>query len=135
MEIPMDKKRNIAVIAHSGAGKTTLAESILFNAKSTDKLGRVDNGSSVLDFEPEEIKRKITMSSKAHNYEWDKHLVNIIDTPGYSDFIHDTRDCLMVVGGAGVILSAISGVKVATEEVWKFADEYAVSRIACVNAA
>lgn len=85
METPMDKKKNIAVIAHSGAGKTTLAEAILFNSKATDKLGRVDDGSSALDFEPEEIKRKITISSKVHHYEWDKHHVNIIDTPGYSN--------------------------------------------------
>lgn len=133
MEIPIDKKRNVAVISHSGAGKTTLTESILFNAKSTDKIGRVDNGSSVLDFEPEEIKKKITISAKVHSYDWDSHSVNIMDAPGYSDFIYDTRDCLMVSGGAVVILSAISGVKVATEEVWRFADEQAVSRIAFVN--
>ncbi|OGP32300.1 MAG: translation elongation factor G [Deltaproteobacteria bacterium GWC2_42_11] len=133
MEVLMDKKRNVAIIAHSGAGKTTLAEAVLFNAKATDKLGRVDDGSSMLDFEPEEIKRKITLSAKVHHYEWDKYSVNIIDTPGYSNFIPETENCLTVVGGAVVILSAISGVKVQTEEVWRFANEYAVSRIAFVN--
>ena len=111
MEVMMDKKRNVAIIAHSGAGKTTLAEAVLFNAKATDKLGRVDDGSSMLDFEPEEIKRKITLSAKVHHYEWDKYSVNIIDTPGYSNFIPETENCLTVVGGAVVILSAISGVK------------------------
>ncbi|MBI5286165.1 MAG: elongation factor G [Deltaproteobacteria bacterium] len=133
MDIPVDKKRNIAVIAHGGAGKTTLVEAILFNSKATDRLGRVDDGSSILDFEPEEIKRKITISSAIHHYEWDKHLVNIIDTPGYSNFLTETRNSIRVVGGAVVILSAISGVKVQTEKVWEFADEYEISRIAFVN--
>lgn len=133
MNIPVDKKRTIAVIAHGGAGKTTLAEAILFNARMTDRLGRVDDGSSILDFEPEEIKRKISISTAIHHYEWDKHWVNIIDTPGYSNFLTETRNSLRVVGGAVVLLSAISGVKVQTEKVWEFADEYEVSRIAFVN--
>lgn len=133
MDIAIDKKRNIAVIAHGGAGKTTLAEAILFNARATDKLGRVDDGSSVLDYEPEEQKRKITISSAVHHYLWNDFRVNIIDTPGYSNFLTETRNSLRVVGGAVVILSAISGVKVQTEKIWEYADEFEVSRVAFVN--
>ncbi len=133
MDISLDKKRNIAVIAHGGAGKTTLSEAILFNAKATDKLGRVDDDTSVLDCEPEEHKRKISVSSSVHHYRWGDCFVNIIDTPGYSNFLSETRNSLKAVGGAVVILSAISGVKVQTEKIWEFADEFEVARIAFVN--
>lgn len=133
MDIQMDKKRNITVIAHGGAGKTTLAEAMLFNAGATERLGRVDDDTSVLDYEPEEHKRKITISASVHHYDWAGHRVNIIDTPGYSNFLTETRNSLRVAGGAVVILSAISGVKVQTEKIWEFADEFEVSRIAFVN--
>ncbi len=133
MDIPLDKKRNITIIAHGGAGKTSLSEAILFNAKATDKLGRVDDGTSTLDFEPEEQKRKITISSAVHHYDWNGARVNIIDTPGYSNFLTETRNSLRVAGGAVVILSAISGVKVQTEKIWEFADEFEVCRVAFVN--
>ena len=133
MEIPLDKKRNISVIAHGGAGKTTLSEAILFNAKATEKLGRVDDDTSILDYEPEEHKRKITISAAIHHYDWGGCRVNVIDTPGYPDFLTETRDALRVAGGAVVILSAISGVKVQTEKIWEFADEFEVCRIAFVN--
>ncbi len=133
MDISLDKKRNIAIIAHGGAGKTTLSEAILFNAKATERLGRVDDDTSVLDCEPEEHKRKISVSSAVHHYMWEDCFVNIIDTPGYSDFLSETRASLRAVGGAVVILSAISGVKVQTEKIWEFADEFEVARIAFVN--
>ncbi|MCC6502576.1 MAG: elongation factor G [Deltaproteobacteria bacterium] len=129
----MDKKRNISIIAHGGAGKTTLSEAILFNAKAIDKLGRVDDATSHLDFEPEEQKRKITISAAIHHYDWGGCRVNLIDTPGFSNFLTETRDSLRVVGGAVVILSAISGVKVQTEKIWEFADEFEVARVAFVN--
>ena len=133
MEVSLDKKRNISIIAHGGAGKTSLAEAMLFNAKAIDKLGKVDDGSSHLDFEPEEQKRKITISAAIHHYDWGGCRVNLIDTPGYSNFLTETRDSLRVVGGAVVILSAISGVKVQTEKIWEFADEFEVCRVAFVN--
>lgn len=133
MEIPLINKRNISVIAHGGAGKTSLSEAILFNAKATDKLGRVDDDTSILDYEPEEHKRKITISAAVHHYDWGGCRVNVIDTPGYPDFLTETRDSLRVAGGAVVILSAISGVKVQTEKIWEFADEFEVCRIAFVN--
>jgi len=133
VEISLDKKRNMSIVAHGGAGKTTLAEAILYNAKVTSTLGSVDAGSSILDFEPEEQKRKITISAAIHHYDWAGHRVNIIDTPGYSNFLTETRDALRIAGGAVVILSAISGVKVQTEKIWEFADEFEVCRIAFVN--
>jgi elongation factor G len=127
------KVRNVGIVAHGGAGKTSLTEAILFAAGTNDRLGRVDDGSSTMDFEPEEIKRKITVSSSLNHGEWNGHSLHIIDTPGYGDFIADTRSCLRVLGGAVVIISAISGVKVQTEEVWEWANEAEIPRIAFVN--
>jgi elongation factor G len=127
------KLRNVGIVAHGGAGKTSLTEALLFNAGVIDRLGRVDDGSSTMDFEPEEIKRKISVSSALHHCEWDGYSLHIVDTPGYGDFIADTRSCLRVLGGAVVIISAISGVKVQTEEVWEWANETEIPRIAFVN--
>ena len=127
------KVRNVGIVAHGGAGKTSLTEAILFATGTTDRLGRVDDGTSTMDFEPEEIKRKITVSSSLNHGEWNGHSLHIIDTPGYGDFIADTRSCLRVLGGTVVIISAISGVKVQTEEVWEWANEAEIPRIAFVN--
>ena len=127
------KIRNVGIVAHGGAGKTSLTEAILFAAGTNDRLGRVDDGTSTMDFEPEEIKRKITVSSSLNHGEWKGHYLHLIDTPGYGDFIADTRSCLRVLEGAVVIVSAISGVKVQTEEVWEWANEAEIPRIAFVN--
>jgi len=128
-----EKVRNIGIVAHGGAGKTSLTEAILFTTGTNDRLGRVDDGSSSMDFEPEEIKRKITVSSSLNHGDWNGHALHLIDTPGYGDFIADTRSCLRVLNGAVVIISAISGVKVQTEEVWEWANEAEIPRIAFVN--
>ncbi|GAB7027525.1 elongation factor G [Geotalea toluenoxydans] len=127
------KLRNLGIVAHGGAGKTSLTEAILFNAGMIDRLGRVDDGTSTMDFEPEEIKRKITISSSLNHCEWNGYSIHIVDTPGYGNFIADTRSCMRALGGAVLILSAISGVKVQTEEVWEWADEFEIPRIAFVN--
>ncbi|MEI8356205.1 MAG: elongation factor G, partial [Deltaproteobacteria bacterium] len=127
------KLRNVGIVAHGGAGKTSLTEAILFNAGMIDRLGRVDDGTASTDFEAEEIKRKISVSSALHHCEWAGHSLHIVDTPGYGDFIADTRSCLRVLGGAVVIISSISGVKVQTEEVWEWANETEIPRIAFVN--
>ncbi|MRR58701.1 MAG: elongation factor G [Deltaproteobacteria bacterium] len=127
------KVRNVGIVAHGGAGKTSLTEAILFATGTNDRLGRVDDGTSTMDFEPEEIKRKITVSSSLNHGDWNGHSLHIIDTPGYGDFIADTRSCLRVLGGTVVIISAISGVKVQTEEVWEWANEAEIPRIAFVN--
>ncbi len=127
------KLRNLGIVAHGGAGKTSLTEAILFNTGMIDRLGRVDDGTSTMDYEPEEIKRKISISSSLHHCEWEGHTIHIVDTPGYGNFIADTRSCMRALGGAVVILSAISGVKVQTEEVWEWANEFELPRIAFVN--
>ncbi|QWV99521.1 elongation factor G [Geomonas nitrogeniifigens] len=127
------KLRNLGIVAHGGAGKTSLAEAILFDTGMIDRLGRVDDGSSTMDFEPEEIKRRISITSSLDHCEWKGHSIHIVDTPGYGNFIADTRACMRTLDCAVVILSAISGVKVQTEEVWQWANEFEVPRIAFVN--
>lgn len=127
------KLRNLGIVAHGGAGKTSLTEAILFDSGMVDRLGRVDDGTSTMDFEPEEIKRKITISSSLNHCEWNGYSIHIVDTPGYGNFIADTRSCMRALGGAVLILSAISGVKVQTEEVWEWANEFEIPRIAFVN--
>ncbi|MDX9715037.1 MAG: elongation factor G [Dissulfurispiraceae bacterium] len=125
--------RNIAVVAHSGAGKTSLTEAILFNAGAVDRLGSVEAGNTVTDNEPEEIARRLTISSAVAFCDWNESRLNIIDTPGFINFIEDARGCLRVSDGAIVIVSAISGVKAETEKIWKYACEFEVPRVVFVN--
>ncbi|TYB32690.1 MAG: elongation factor G [Flexistipes sinusarabici] len=125
--------RNVAFISHGGAGKTSLIEAILFNAKATKRIGSVDNGTSIMDFDPVEINRKITINPKLCTIEWSKHLLNLVDTPGYGNFLHETKSALSAVGGAVVIASAISGIKAETERVWNFADDFDLAKIIFVN--
>lgn len=125
--------RNIAVIAHSGAGKTSLSEAMLFNTGTVDRMGSVEAGSTVTDWEPEEISRKISVSSAIAFCDWKDTRINLIDTPGFINFIEDARACLRVSDGAIVIVSAISGVKAETEKIWKYACEFEVPRIVFVN--
>jgi len=127
------KLRNLGIVAHGGAGKTSLSEAILFDTGMIDRLGRVDDGTSTMDFEPEEIKRRISITSSLDHCEWKGHSIHLVDTPGYGNFIADTRACMRALDCAVVILSAISGVKVQTEEVWQWANEFEIPRIAFVN--
>ena len=129
----INKIRNVAFISHGGAGKTSLIEAILLNTKITKKLGSVENGTSVMDFDPVEIERKISINSKVCSVEWDNFLLNIVDTPGYSNFLHETKAALSEVVGAVVIASAITGVKAETERVWKFSDQYDHAKKIFVN--
>jgi len=129
----VEKRWNIALVAHGGAGKTTLADVILYNAKVVDRIGRVDDGTSNFDFEPEEISKKISISSAFHHIMWNKNYINILDTPGYANFLTDTEFCLKAATGAVLIVSAISGVKVETHTLWNFLTEWRIPRIAFVS--
>jgi elongation factor G len=124
-----NRLRNIAIIAHGKAGKTTLAEAMLFDSGSTDRLGRVDDGSSVMDFEPEEIKRSLSISSSFNYLEWNKHKINILDTPGDANFIIDTKNSLQAVDGSVIVIDAVSGVEVQTEKVWEYASQFGLPRL------
>lgn len=121
--------RNVALTAHGKAGKTTLAEAMLFDGGQTDRLGRVDDGTSVMDFEPEEIKRSLSISSSFHHVEWDKHKINLVDTPGDANFIMDTKNSLQAVDGAIIVVDAVSGVEVQTEKVWEYAGQFELPRL------
>jgi elongation factor G len=125
--------RNLVLIGHGGCGKTSLAEALLFGAGATSRLGKVDDGSSVLDFEPEEIKRKITISSAFHHYQWKKYTVYLADTPGDDNFLADTRAALHVADAAVVVVDAVDGVKVGTEKVWDTANRYHLPRLVFIN--
>ena len=133
MEKNLEKIRNIGLVAHSGAGKTSLGEALLFTAKATDRLGRVDDGTSVLDFEPEEVKRNLTISTAFHHYDWKKHRVFFADTPGDDNFISDTFSCLQVLDGLILIVDAVDGVKVQTERVWQLANRYEIPCLIFIN--
>ncbi len=125
--------RNLALVGHGGCGKTSLAEALLFGAGATNRLGKVDDGSSVLDYEPEEIKRTITISTAFHHYQWKKHTVYLADTPGDDNFLADTRAVLHVMDGAVLVIDAVDGVKVGTEKVWQTANKYGLPRLIFIN--
>ncbi|MBA4374385.1 MAG: elongation factor G [Thermodesulfovibrio sp.] len=131
--VDVAKIRNVAVIAHGGAGKTSLVEALLFDSGMTDRLGNIQDGTTITDYEPEEIDRKITITSSLAFCNWDKHRINLIDTPGFINFIEDTRGSLRAVDGAVIIVSALSGVKAETEKIWKYACEVEIPRIIFVN--
>src|SRR4030043_460383 len=125
--------RNIGTFGHGGEGKTSLVEAILFDTGENTRLGRVDYGSSLMDFEPEEINRKISISASLSHFEWDKHQFHIIDTPGYANFIAEAKASMRVVDGALIVIGANSGVKVQTETVWGYANEFQVPRILYIS--
>jgi elongation factor G len=125
--------RNIGTFGHGGEGKTSLVEAILFDTGENNRLGRVDDGSSLMDFEPEEINRKISISASLSHFEWDKHQFHIIDTPGYANFIAEAKASMRVVDGAIIVIGGNSEVKVQTETVWGYANEFQVPRILYVS--
>lgn len=125
--------RTFAIISHGGAGKTSLAEAMLFNSGATTRLGKVDESSSVLDFEPEEVKRKATISSSVYTFNWKKQPFTLIDTPGDFNFIAETKTSMRGGDGVVVLADAVDGVRVQTEKVWEFAAEFGQPRIIFVS--
>ena len=124
MSEKVETLRNIALVAHSGAGKTSLAEVMLFDSGTIKRLGRVEDGNTAMDFEPEELKRTSSISSGFHQFDWKKHTLTIIDTPGDQNFFSDTLSCQQGADGALVVIDAVDGVKVQTEQAWEFASEF-----------
>jgi elongation factor G len=131
--VELSQIRNIGTFGHGGEGKTSLAEAILFDTGVNTRLGRVDDGSSLMDFESEEINRKISISASLAHFEWDKHQFHIIDTPGYANFIAEAKASMRVVDGGIIVVAGNSGVKVHTETVWGYANEFQVPRILYIS--
>lgn len=128
-----DSIRNVGIFSHGGEGKTTIVEGMLFLAGENSRLGRVDEGTSLMDFEPEEVERKATITSSLASFEWNKYKINLLDTPGDDNFVADAKLCMRVVDGAIIVVSAVSGVRVVTEKVWDYANEFAIPAAIFIN--
>src|SRR5690242_1729714 len=126
---PPDKIRNVALVGHGGAGKTTLAEALLFEADVLNRRGKVEDGSTVTDFDPEEQARQLSLSLALAPFEWKGHKINLIDTPGYADFVGDVYAALRVADLAVFVVNAVEGVEVQTEVIWKEAANLGVPRM------
>lgn len=125
--------RNIAFASHGGAGKTSLAETMLFNAGIINRIGRVEDGNTAMDFEPEELKRNSSLSSGFHQFNWKKHTVSLIDTPGDQNFFSDTKSCMQASDSAVIVVDAVDGIKVQTEQAWDFAEAFKLPCIIFIN--
>ncbi|RJX23539.1 MAG: elongation factor G [Dethiobacter sp.] len=125
--------RNVALISHGGAGKTSLAEAMLYTSGATNRLGRVDAGNTITDYDPDEIKRQVTISTSVAPLEWKGVKVNLLDTPGFFDFIGEVQGALRVVDSAILVVCAASGVEVGTEKVWSYADNHNLPRLVFIN--
>ena len=132
-EFPLEKTRNIGIMAHIDAGKTTTTERILFYTGKTHKIGEVHEGEATMDWMVQEQERGITITSAATTCQWLGHRINIIDTPGHVDFTVEVERSLSVLDGAVCVFSAKDGVQPQSETVWRQADKYQVPRMAYVN--
>ncbi|HEX7498252.1 MAG TPA: elongation factor G [Candidatus Limnocylindrales bacterium] len=131
--VPLAKTRNIGIIAHIDAGKTTVTERVLFYTKKIYKIGEVHEGAATMDWMPQEQERGITITAAATTCFWDDHRINIIDTPGHVDFTVEVERSLRVLDGAVVVFDGVAGVEPQSETVWRQADRYAVPRICFIN--
>lgn len=125
--------RNVAVVGHSGSGKTQLVSALLFDAGAQKRFGKVDDGTTLTDYDDEEIHRKHTLSAALAHFEWRKNKINLIDTPGMGNFLGDARAALRAADGALVVIDAVSGVQVTTEKVWAAAEAAGLPRMIVVN--
>jgi elongation factor G len=130
---PPEKIRNVALVGHAGSGKTTLAEALLFRAGSVTRLGTVEEGNTVTDFDPEEHARNMSLGLAMAPFEWKGHKINLIDTPGYADFVGDVYAALRVVDLAVFVVDATEGVEVQTQYAWRVAERLGVPRMIFVN--
>ena len=125
--------RNVALISHGGAGKTSLIDTALYDSGAATRQGKVDEGSSLADYDPDELRRRMTLNVKVMPVEWKNHKINFIDTPGYADFVGEVKAGLRVADAALVVVTAEKGVEVGTELTWQYADEGSLPRMALIN--
>ena len=136
MQLPQyapERIRNVGLFAHGGAGKTSLAEALLFTSGAINRLGRVEEGTTASDFDPDEIKRHLSVSAALLPIEWHDHKINLIDAPGFVDFVGDIRSALRAVDAAIVLIDAAAGVEVGAEQAWKIAAKRQMARMVFVN--
>ncbi len=129
----LENIRNIALLSHSGAGKTSLSEGLLFATGAISRLGRVDEGTTTSDYDPAETKRKISINLSVLPCQWKGTKINLLDTPGYFDFVAEVKAAVRVSEGAIIVICAASGVEVGTEQVWKYSEEANLSRLIFIN--
>src|SRR5262245_36153420 len=128
------KLRNVAIVGQGGTGKTSVADALLFAAGAVTRIGRVDDATSAFDTEPEEHRRKSSITASLHHLTWRKHELTLLDTPGYSAFLHDTHNCLTAATGVVLVLGPTGGeVKVETEKVWGWCQELGLPAIGFVT--
>jgi len=125
----LDKLRNVGILGQGGSGKTSLGEAMLFAAGASPRLGRVQDGTTVLDYEPEEIKHHVSISTAFHSLSWKKHALSLIDTPGYAAFLADSINCMRAFGSAVFMLNPSVGLRVESERLWARANENRISRL------
>ena len=130
---PSEKIRNVGMVAHQGAGKTSLTEALIFNTGATTRLGTIEAGNTVADYHPEELKRKSTVNTSLVACEWRDHKINVVDTPGFSDFFGEVCSTLRVADSLVMVIDANGGVEVSTEIIWEMADDKKIPMIAFVN--
>jgi elongation factor G len=128
-----DNLRNVALLGHGSAGKTSLAEAMLYDSGAVNRLGRVDEGTSISDWEDEERRRKMSINASLIPCEWQDHKLNVIDTPGYMDFVGEVVGAVRIADAAVVVVDSVGGVEVGTEQVWHYADDQELPRLAFVN--
>lgn len=129
----LEKLRNVGILGQGGSGKTSLGEAMLFAAGATPRLGKVQDGTSALDYEPEEIKHHVSISTAFHSLSWKKYSMNLIDTPGYAAFLADSINCMRACSGAVFVLNPAVGLRVESERLWARANEDRVSRLIFVS--
>lgn len=132
-QYPPRQIRNVVLLSHGGAGKTSVAEAMLYAAKATTRLGRVEEGTTVSDWDPDEIKRHISVSTSVLPLEWRDHKINVLDAPGYADFVGEIKSALRAADAAVIVLCAASGVEVGSEQVWGYSDEAHLPRLIFMN--
>src|SRR3989442_1568400 len=132
-KVSPDKIRNVALVGHSHDGKTMLAEAMLFAGGATDRLGKPEAGTSILDFEPEEVKRKISIGTGIAHLTWHDHKVNLLDTPGFLDFVGDVVGALHAAEGALLVVSANSGRAVGTDLAWELLRQRQIPTMVAIN--
>jgi len=129
----LENIRNLCLLSHNGAGKTSLSEAILFTTKAITRLGKADDGTTTSDYDPDEVKRKISLNLTMLPCQWKDTKINLIDTPGYSDFVGEVKAAIRVSEGAIIVICAASGVEVGSERVWAYSEEANLPRLIFVN--